>query len=273
MKQFLCILALISTMAGALGEGVLLRELPKAAQKTIREQLQGATLGEIERNTEDGKVTFTVNITRAGEEREFTVAEDGKLLSMDVGLEETPPEVQKTIKAQVGQGKLENISKTFEDDAINYEVDMTTTNDAERSFTVALDGRLTSAQLSLEETPPAVQRTIKAHLGNGKLGDIYRLLEDGEISYSVELTRDGKSADLSVAPDGKLQSEQVALEDTPEAVQKTIQEKLGDGKVVRIDKSFELKHGVFPYEIEARKDGKPFKFSVGPKGRFLGTDE
>jgi hypothetical protein len=31
--------------------------------------------------------------------------------------------------------------------------------------------------------------------------------------------------------------------------------------------------GVFPFEVEGRKDGKPFDFSVGPKGRFLGMDD
>jgi hypothetical protein len=27
-----------------------------------------------------------------------------------------------------------------------------------------------------------------------------------------------------------------------------------------------------PYEVEGRKDGKTFDFSVGPRGRFLGMD-
>jgi hypothetical protein len=40
-----------------------------------------------------------------------------------------------------------------------------------------------------------------------------------------------------------------------------------------VDKSFDARRGVLPYEIEARKDGKPFNFSVGPKGRFLGMDD
>ena len=46
-----------------------------------------------------------------------------------------------------------------------------------------------------------------------------------------------------------------------------------DGRILRIDKSFEPRQGVLPCEIEAHKEGKPFNFSVGPKGRFLGMDE
>ena len=59
---------------------------------------------------------------------------------------------------------------------------------------------------------------------------------------------------------------------TPD-VQKTIKEQIGTGTIVRIAKSFELKKKVQPYEVEGRKDGKPFDFSVGPQGRFLGRDE
>src|SRR6266571_2171363 len=102
-------------MAQDASTSVSLRELPVAVQKTIHEQLGSAKLGEIERNTEDGEVTFTVTITKGGEEREFTVGEDGKLLSVQVDLEEAPPAVQRVIKAQMGAGALESVEKKFED--------------------------------------------------------------------------------------------------------------------------------------------------------------
>jgi hypothetical protein len=65
----------------------------------------------------------------------------------------------------------------------------------------------------------------------------------------------------------------VELSNAPEAVQATIHDKIGGGKFMRLDKSFEAGNGALTYEIEARKDGKPFNFSVGPGGRFLGMDE
>jgi len=95
----------------------------------------------------------------------------------------------------------------------------------------------------------------------------------GETSYYVEVRRDRKLRDFSVAENGKLQSVQVFLSETPAEVQSTIKEKVGGGKVLRVDKSFEPRRGVIPYEVEARKDGKAFNFSVGPRGRFLGMDD
>ncbi len=37
--------------------------------------------------------------------------------------------MRKTINAQIGSGKLESVHKTFEDNQINYEVEMTTKDD------------------------------------------------------------------------------------------------------------------------------------------------
>jgi uncharacterized membrane protein YkoI len=188
-------------------------------------------------------------------------------------LDETPIPVQRTIKIQVGEGTIEAIEKSFDEDEISYDVDMKRKDGAERSFSVALDGKLQAMEVVLEETPAAVRKTIEASLGTAKLEDVYHMFEEGETSYYVEVRRDGKLRDFSVAENGKLQSVQMFLSETPAEVQSTINEKLGNGKLSRVDKSFEARRGVLPYEIEARKDGKPFNFSVGPKGRFLGMDD
>ena len=236
-------------------------------------QLAGAKVTDIERD-DDGGASYTVSYAaKGGQERDFTVAEDGTLLSVEVMLAETPIPVQRSIKAQVGGGTIEFIEKSFEEDEISYDIDMKRKDGAERSFSVALDGKLQAMQVVLEETPAAVRKTVEASLGMAKLEDIYHVFEEGGTSFYVEVRRDGKLRDFSVAENGKLQSVQVFLSETSAEVQSTIKEKLGNGKLLRLDKSFDARRGVLPYEIEARKDGKPFNFSVGPKGRFLGMDD
>jgi hypothetical protein len=203
----------------------------------------------------------------------FTVAADGKLLSEGVSLEETPPPVQITIKAHLRDGTLDNIEKTFEETQINYDVDITRKDGVSRSFTVGLDGKLLSLQISLEEAPAPVKKTIQTNLAGGKLQEIHRTFEDGAVSYYVEFSRDGKARDLSVAPNGKLESVHLFLSELPPEAQATTLDKIGNGRIGRIDKVFERKEGVLPFEIEGSKDGRPFNFSVGPKGEFLGMDE
>jgi len=194
-------------------------------------------------------------------------------MSVEVALDETPIPVQRTIKTQVGAGTIENVEKSFDGDEITYDVDMKSKDGIERSFSVTLEGKLQAMQMFLEEIPAPVRKTIDSSLGTAKLEDIFHIFDEGETSYYVEVRRDGKLRDFSVAENGKLQSVQMYLSETPVEVQSTIKEKVGNGKVVRVDKSFEPRRGVLPFEIEARKDVKPFNFSVGPKGRFLGMDD
>lgn len=262
-----------SSLAGNSPKKTTIEQVPAAARKTIQEEAGQAAIEEIQPDQEDGRNVYTVTLAEAGHERQLTVAADGTLLSKDVPLEETPPPVRNTVQGQLKGGKLESIAKTFDDNDIYYEATIIRKDGTERSVTVGLDGKLLSADMSLDEIPAAVRKTIDTSLGTGKLKNVAHMFEDGETSYYVEFTRDGKERDLSVAEDGKLQSMEVFLPELADAVQKTINDKIGDGAIVRIDKSFEARNGVFPYEIEGRKDGKPFNFSVAPRGRFLGMDE
>jgi hypothetical protein len=69
-------------------------------------------------------------------------------------------------------------------------------------------------------------------------------------------------------------SVEVTLDQIAGKARQTIQNQIGAGKILRIDQSLvEKTKGVLPYDVEARKNGQPFDFSVGPKGRFLGMDD
>src|SRR5436305_1589158 len=128
----------IATAAEA-SKTIPLNQVPPAARKAIETQLAGAKITGIERD-EDQDVTFTVSYQAgSGGERDFTVTEDGTLASVEVALQETPVPVQRTIKAQVGPGKLENIEKSFDEDEITYEVDTKSQDGVERSFSVTLE--------------------------------------------------------------------------------------------------------------------------------------
>ena len=75
-----------------------------------------------------------------------------------------------------------------------------------------------------------------------------------------------------MAADGKLISEEVALAEVPQPARKTINNRVGKGQIHRIDKCFGDKNEV-TFEVMAKKDGKRFDFTVGPRGRFLGMNK
>jgi len=255
------------------GKIVPLSSLPAAAQKTLQTQLVGGQVGEIEQTEANGDILFDVTIIKSSVERSVKVGGDGTLLSVEIDVAEAPPVVRAAIQKQIGRGKIDNINKSFDDGEVSYEVDYTTLEGVERSFTLAADGKVERLQVFLPEIPVVVRKAIEQNAANATLGDIFRTFTDGEIAYDVDITRDGKDRDFTVGADGKLESKEMFLEELPAAARKTVTEKIGNGKILRIDEAFEKRAGVFPFEVVGRKDGKPFNFSVGPKGRFLGMDD
>jgi uncharacterized membrane protein YkoI len=254
---------------------VALSETPAVVQKTINAQIGGGTLGDIDVTTEDGETVYDASLTATnGDERDFSVADDGTLLSVEVGLGETPVAVQKTIRALASGWGLEGIDKNLDDTTVSYDVEVSK-GGREKDFTIGDDGTLLDMVVELSDTPAMVQKNIRVQLGGGKLTEIDKMFDDDGITYDVEMTAiDGQEKSFTLVTSGAMVSEQVALEKTALRVQRTIKEEVGDGKILRIDKSlFEKKRGVLPYEVQGRKDGRPFDFSVGPKGRFLGMDD
>jgi uncharacterized membrane protein YkoI len=67
---------------------------------------------------------------------------------------------------------------------------------------------------------------------------------------------------------GEHKSEVVDMKTLPAAVQKTITEKAGAGKVVRVQREDD-KSGKWNYEVVVKTDGKEWGFEVDPKGKFV----
>lgn len=63
-------------------------------------------------------------------------------------------------------------------------------------------------------------------------------------------------------------SEMVDLKTLPAAVQKTITEKAGAGKIVRVQREDD-KSGKWNYEVVVKTDGKEWGFEVDPNGKFV----
>ena len=208
MKSLSCTLILllagmVSQAASELSKPVKFKQLPAAVQKTIKTQIGGGRLGDIDKVTEDGETRYDVELDKDGVERSFSVAPDGRLISWQMFMSELPGAVRKTIQTQAGEGKLGEIDKTFEEGSFTYDVEMTK-NAVKRSFTVGTDGKLLAAQVLLAETPEAVQKAIRAKVENGTVTRIDKNTEEEEIAYDVEAQKDGRKVSFSVDPEGRL---------------------------------------------------------------------
>lgn len=236
--------------------------LPVAVQETIQSHLEGGKMGEVTLDLSRGVKTYEAQIIRNGRERTLSVGENGRLVSREVILEETPAAVQKGIKAQLGPEVLYTIEEKLDDAEPTYEVTLEVKG-RERAFTFAKDGSLVSKGVAIEEMSPAAQRTIREQVGTGTLIGIDQELDEDPV-FNVEASMNGKMRAFSVGSDGALLSQQFDFAELPPAVQKAAQTALGQALLKQVERRFERNTAV--YSVEAVKGSKPRELVFGADG-------
>lgn len=245
---------------------VALSDLPPAVQKGIQAHLAGLTLVKIDRIPENASVIYDINVTKDGLPRTFTVGSTGELVSAQVLMAETPASVQKTIQAQLATNTINRIEKTIEEDDVTYDVLMNTPDGTTLHFSVDPNGKLLQQQVLAAQVPAAVLKTMKAQAATGKLGDINKIIGEDGVTYASEVEyTGGQTRDISVLPDGQLDSVQYFLPETSTAVQKAIQAQVGAGQLGDIVRSYAGSD--FTYNVRMTgQDGVARSFSLLPTG-------
>jgi hypothetical protein len=124
------------------------------------------------------------------------------------------------------------------------------------------------------DLPAAVQKTAETQSKGATIRRFVKDEEEGHLEYEMELTVDGHSKDVSIAPDGKLLEieEQVLLESLPGNVLQALQTEVGHGTITKVESI--TKHGrIVAYEAQVRTAGKHSGIQVGPDGRALDHEE
>lgn len=269
MKNLLCAaLCFLTTLtfAAEKPQKVKLAAVPPAVRQAIREQLPKGRPDDIQRTVEEGRVIYEVNITRDGVERYFSVSEEGKLLTLQVRLEEAPAPVQQVIKDQLGADQVGQVNRTEDHGDFIYEVELKR-GSGTRALTVSSAGKLLTIQVELSETPDIVQRVIKVHTGEHKLGKITRNEVETEVVYEVALIKGTKELTFTVATGGRLVSEQIELTDAPGEVQQAVKARLGGGALLWLERADE--EGEVTFNLGTRKGDVERSFGFNATGDLL----
>jgi uncharacterized membrane protein YkoI len=159
----LCLALAVAGMAekGEKEQKVTLDQLPAAVRATLENQAQGGTIDDIEVETKDGKVVYEADVVKNGATIKVKIAEDGTLISakpkgkhcegkkekneVPVTFDQLPPAVQATLRAQVGNGTLGDISRVTKHDKVFYEADVTN-NGTTIEVKIAEDGTLIASK-------------------------------------------------------------------------------------------------------------------------------
>jgi uncharacterized membrane protein YkoI len=265
---FICLFVVTSSLSAAEQSKVVkLGHLPKPVQAAIRKHTADGKLGPIDKITEDGEVSYDVEVTQGDKTRTFTIGPKGELLSMEVFPDELPAAVQKAIGKI--KGTLGEINKVTEDGETSYDVEITVVGKI-RNFTFSEDGQSVSLEISLEETPAAVKKAIESQTVDGKLNSIEKVTDDGEVSYEVEIIQAGKLHNLTFSADGQSVSLEIALEETPAAVKKAIESQTADGKLNSIEKVTD--DGEVFYDVEVIKNQETRSLSFDANGALISEE-
>ena len=129
-------------------------------------------------------------------------------------------------------------------------------------------------KIKRSDLPPAVEKTVAAQSAGATIRGFSTEKEKGQTLYEVEMTVNGHSKDISIAPDGAIVEieEQVALDSLSPEVKAGLQAKAGKGKILKVE-SLTKKDKLVAYEAQIDTNGKKSEVQVGPDGKPLDHDE
>jgi uncharacterized membrane protein YkoI len=135
-------------------------------------------------------------------------------------------------------------------------------------FAALLSAALFAAEtkVRLEDTPAAVQKTIRAESQGATVVGITSETENGKKQYELETKVNGKGRDVTIAPDGKVLSveEEVPLASVPQGARSMLERRAAGGQIEKVEKVTE--GGKVEYEAAIRRNGKSSEVRVSPSG-------
>lgn len=122
--------------------------------------------------------------------------------------------------------------------------------------------------------PPAVEKSLQAHLEGAKIKGFSTEKEGGKLYYEAALIVDGHTKDIQFDPQGNVTEveEQVALDTLPAEVQSGLAAKAKQGRIFKVE-SLTKRGAIVAYEAQVARNGKHSEIQVGPKGETLAHAE
>lgn len=112
-----------AALAAAGGPGLALKDLPPAAQKTIREQTRGSRILKIDREERDGAMVYEVETQTQGRRRDLLVSSSGEVLEIEQEVEwnSVPPAAREALARKAAGGKIVKVEQVARNGRVIYE--------------------------------------------------------------------------------------------------------------------------------------------------------
>jgi uncharacterized membrane protein YkoI len=123
-------------------------KLPKKIMDVIKGRFPEARITSAEKELEDGKVVYDIELTHKGRKYEMDILDDGTLIEIEkqVDIKDLPRAVAKALEAKFPKAKLEEVMevnkvKDKKETPDHYEVVLVTADKKKLEVTVSLDGK------------------------------------------------------------------------------------------------------------------------------------
>jgi len=153
--RWLTVLSVVCFMALAVGlraddkaEKIAPDKLPKKIMDTVKARLPGAEVTSAEKEKEDGKVVYDLELKHEGRKYEMDILEDGTLVEIEkeIAAKDVPEKVTKAIKEKYPTATVKEVMEVNkvagkEEKPMHYEVTIETGGKS-KEVIVSLDGKL-----------------------------------------------------------------------------------------------------------------------------------
>jgi uncharacterized membrane protein YkoI len=127
---------------------VPLDKVPKAIMDAIQGRFPGGRVSSVEKEIEDGKVVYDVELKHQGRHYEMDIHEDGTIVEIEkeIALKDAPEALAQTVQAKYPKATIKEVMevnsvKDKKETPIHYEVTVETSDKKERELIVSLDGK------------------------------------------------------------------------------------------------------------------------------------
>jgi uncharacterized membrane protein YkoI len=160
MRKLIAVLAVVVLFVPAFRaedekeEKVPLDKLPKAVVEAVKAKFKGATLVSAEKEKEDGKTVYEVNLKHKGHTIEVTVTPEGKIVSVEktIAAKDLPEAVAAALKKNYPKATIKKVEELSKDDKVTgYEVLLVTAGKKTVEVVIDPSGKITKTEKKEEK--------------------------------------------------------------------------------------------------------------------------